>query len=66
MFIFSGFVVWENINMYLYFFSFIDVGPLLLTWFNLDPSMDTSLNAKLGVGWITYPFPNFNGRTDEV
>ena len=37
--------------------------PLLLTWFNFNPSMDNSYKA-----WneITYPFPNFNGATAEV
>ena len=38
--------------------------PLLLTWFNFNPSMDY-VNDKV---WdeITYPFLNFNDATVEV
>ena len=28
--------------------------------------MDKSLDPSQSVGWITYPFPNFNGATVEV
>ena len=38
-----------------------DLGSLLLTWFNFDPSVDKSLHPMLCAGEITYPFPNFNG-----
>ena len=43
-----------------------DLGPLLLTWFNLNPSMDNVyIHCKV---WdeFTYPFLNFNGCTIEV
>ena len=40
--------------------------PLLLTWFNFNPSMDNyDIHHKV---WdeITYPFPNFNDCTVEI
>ena len=40
--------------------------PLLLIWFNFNPSMDNNhIHYKV---WdeITYPFLNFNGCTVEV
>ena len=39
------------------------MGPHLLTWINFNPSKD-HIPSKV---WdeITYPFPNFNGRTVE-
>ena len=40
--------------------------PLLLTWFNFNPSMNKyHMPGKVWDG-ITYPFPNFNGATVEV
>ena len=41
------------------------LGPLLLTWFNFNPSMDNYLHYKM---WdeMTYPFLHFNGATVEV
>ena len=46
-------------------FEFDDLGPILLTWFNFNPSMDNCIHYKV---WdeITYPFLNFNGPTVEV
>ena len=43
-----------------------DLGPLLLSWINSNPSMDS--NYMPGKVWdeITYPFLNFNGETVEV
>ena len=38
--------------------------PVLLTWFNFNPSMD-HMSSKVAHG-ITYPFLNFNGCTVEV
>ena len=42
------------------------LAPLLLMWFNFNPSMDNNhMPSKM---WhdFTYPFPNFNGYTVEV
>ena len=42
------------------------LGPLLLTWFNFNPSMkNDNIHYKV---WekITHPFPNLNGYTIEV
>ena len=35
------------------------------TFTNMDfnPNMDKQLHAQWKVGWITYPFLNFNGST---
>ena len=41
------------------------MGPLLLAWFDFNPSMDKCMPSKV---WdeITYPFPNFNSYAVEV
>ena len=41
------------------------LGPLLLKWFNLNPSISNFIHHKV---WdeITNPFPNFNSATVEV
>ena len=44
----------------------LHLGPLLLTWFNFNPSMVSNhIHYKM---WdeITYPFLNFNGAAVEV
>ena len=40
--------------------------PLLLEWFNFNPSRVS--NSIYYIVWdeITYPFPNFNGCTNDV
>ena len=47
-----------------------DLGPLLLTWFNCNPSMDKWLSIIIinnnVYDEITYPFQNFIGATVEV
>ena len=42
------------------------LGPLLLTWFNFNPSMDSNYIRYNVWDEITYPFLNFNGATVEV
>ena len=38
------------------------LGPLVLTWINFNPSMDKYTYIHNNVcDWIIYPFPNFNG-----
>ena len=37
--------------------------PLLLTWFNFNPSLDKQLHASKVWDEITYPFQNFNVST---
>ena len=44
----------------------IHQGPLLLTWFNFNPSMDNNHMPSIVRDGITYPFLNFNGCTVEV
>ena len=41
-------------------------GPLLLTWFDFNPSMDNNHTPSKVWDGITYPFLNFNGCTVEV
>ena len=42
-----------------------DLGPILLTWINFNPSIDVTILRKV---WyeIIYPFPNLNGSTVEI
>ena len=40
--------------------------PLLLTWFNFNPSMGKYYMPGKVRDEITYPFPNFNGGTVEI
>ena len=43
-----------------------DMGPLLLTWFNINPNMDKNyIHFKVWDG-VIYLFPNFNSATVEV
>ena len=42
------------------------VGPLLLTWFNSNLSMDKKLHYYEMWDEITYPFSNFNSCTAEI
>ena len=44
----------------------IHQGPLLLAWFNFNPSMDKWLCPLQSVGWNYLSLPNFNGTTVEV
>ena len=48
--------------------SRIVMWPLLLTWFNFNPTLYQECNYFPGIVWgeITYPFLNFNGATVEV
>ena len=41
-------------------------GPILLTWFNINLSMDKWSRHSNGWDEIANPFPNFNGCTIEV
>ena len=42
------------------------IGPLVLTWINLDPSMDKYSHAESGMRWNYLSIPNFNGCIGEV
>ena len=42
------------------------LGPLLLTWFNFNPSMINNYTHYKKWDVLTYPFPNFSGVTVEV
>ena len=42
-----------------------DIRPLLLTWFNFNPSMNKWLHLYKVQAEITYPFSNFNCATVE-
>ena len=42
------------------------LGPLLLTWFNFNPSKDSNYILYKEWAEINYPFLNFNGVTVEV
>ena len=44
---------------------FQQMGPLLLTWFGFNPSMDKYVYNKVWAK-IIYPFPNFNDCIVEV
>ena len=44
----------------------INLWPLLLTWFNFNPSKDNNHTHYNVWDEITYPFLNFNGATIEV
>ena len=46
--------------------SRIYLDPLLITWFNFNPSMDKYHTPSKAWDGITYPFLNFNGCTVEV
>ena len=52
----------------LYRLTCADKGPLLLTWFNFNPSMDNSsyMPDKVWDEITWYSFLNFNGATVEV
>ena len=41
-------------------------GPLLLTWFNFNPSMDKYLHSLWYVGWNYLSIPKLNGVAVEV
>ena len=40
--------------------------PILLSWINFNPGMDTYLHHYYVWDEIIYPFLNFNGTTVEV
>ena len=60
---FSG-IFYES-SGYIFSGSLLHQWPLLLSWFNFNPSMDKYIHYKLW-DYITYPFLNFNGATVEV
>ena len=56
------------IYSYMYVWTHRGQSPLLLTWINLNPSLDNISNHLPGKVWgeITYLFLNFSGCTVEV
>ena len=52
---------WTDMRIYLW-----SQWPLLLTWFNVNPSMDEYHMLGKVQDEISYPFPNFNGCIDKV